>query len=95
MVRIREAWRAVAFGVAESDMTWQLNNNNNNSGPRTAVQRPHGQLALFSQLARLSGVLMRNKDMESSCIYEPRPQAYCRSEFILHIYMEISDHKTV
>ena len=49
MVRNREAWRAAAYGVTESDMTWRLNNDNN-SGPRTAVQRPHGQLALLSQL---------------------------------------------
>ena len=29
--RVREAWRAAVRGAAESDSTWQLNNNNNNS----------------------------------------------------------------
>ena len=28
MVRDRESWHATVFGVAESDMTGQLNNNN-------------------------------------------------------------------
>ena len=30
MVRDREAWHAAARGVTESDMAWQLNNNDNN-----------------------------------------------------------------
>ena len=29
MVKVREAWRATVHGVTESDMTGQLNNNNN------------------------------------------------------------------
>ena len=28
MVRNREAWHAAVHGVAESDITWQLDNNN-------------------------------------------------------------------
>ena len=28
MVKDREAWRAAVHGFAESDMSWQLNNNN-------------------------------------------------------------------
>ena len=28
IVRDREAWRAAVHGFAESDMSWQLNNNN-------------------------------------------------------------------
>ena len=27
IVKDREAWHAVVYGVAESDMTWQLKNN--------------------------------------------------------------------
>ena len=30
MVKDREAWCATAHGVVESDMTWQLNDNNHN-----------------------------------------------------------------
>ena len=30
MVRDREAWHAAVHGISESDMTWHLNNNNNN-----------------------------------------------------------------
>ena len=29
MVRDRKAWHAAVHGIADSDMTWQLNNKNN------------------------------------------------------------------
>ena len=45
MVRDREAWHAAAHGVAESDTTWRLNNNNRPRVPPSwqpllAVPRP-------------------------------------------------------
>ena len=45
MVRDREAWHAAVHGVAESDMTWRLNNNNRPRVPPSwqpllAVPRP-------------------------------------------------------
>ena len=35
MVRDREAWHAAVHGVEKSDMTWRMNNNNNDTGKQS------------------------------------------------------------